>query len=103
MQAGDVVLDLAAHRALVDERVVDLTPSEHRILSLLVAADGPVSAHDLVVRLWGVDQPGGTRAVQVHISNLRAKLEHDPRRPQRLLTRRGVGYVLARPGSSPSA
>jgi DNA-binding winged helix-turn-helix (wHTH) protein len=103
IQAGDVILDLAANRALVDERVVDLTPSEHRILSSLVAADGPVSARDLVVRLWGADQPGGLRAVQVHISNLRAKLEQDPRHPRRLLTHRGVGYVLARPGSAAPA
>lgn len=100
MRAGDLVLDLAANRVLVDGRVIDLTPAEHRILSLLVAADGPVSAHDLVVRLWGADHPGGTRAVQVHVSNLRRKLEPDPRRPSRLLTRRGVGYVLARDGQS---
>ena len=103
MQAGDVLLDLAGHRALVDDRVVDLTPAEHRLLSLLVAADGPVSLHDLVVRLWGSDHAGGTRAVQVHISNLRRKLEDDPRRPQRLLTYRGVGYVLARPEDPPPA
>lgn len=100
LQAGDVVLDLASLRALVGERVIDLTPAEHRILSLLVEADGPVSAHDLVVRLWGADHPGGTRALQVHVSNLRAKLERDPRRPERLLTRRGVGYVLARPAET---
>lgn len=99
MRAGDLVLDLAAHRALVGDRVVDLTPAEHRILSLLCAADGPVSARDLVIRLWGADHPGGTRAVQVHISNLRRKLEDDHRRPSRLLTRRGIGYVLVRPGS----
>lgn len=96
VHAGDVVLDLGANRALVDGRVVDLTPAEHRILSLLVTADGPVSARDLVVRLWGADHPGGTRAVQVHVSNLRRKLERDPRHPSRLLTERGVGYVLAR-------
>jgi hypothetical protein len=98
-QAGDVVLDLAAHRALVDDRVIDLTPSEHRLLSLLIAAADPVSPHDLVVRLWGADHPGGTRAVQVHISNLRRKIERDPRRPERLVTHRGVGYALARAGA----
>ena len=103
MQAGDIVLDLAAHRVLVDDRVVDLTPAEHRLLSLLVATAGPVSRRDLVVRLWGSDHSGGTRAVEVHISNLRRKLEQDPRRPQRLLTYRGVGYVLARPeGCAPA-
>jgi DNA-binding winged helix-turn-helix (wHTH) protein len=97
IQAGDLVLDLAGHRALVGKRVVDLTPAEHRILSLLVEAEGPVSARDLIIRLWGDDHPGGARAVQVHVSNLRRKIEDDARRPARLLTQRGVGYVLARP------
>jgi DNA-binding winged helix-turn-helix (wHTH) protein len=103
LQAGDIVLDLAAHRALVAERVVDLTPSEHRLLSLLVATAGPVSGRDLVIRLWGDDHPGGRRAVQVHVSNLRRKVEDDPRCPRRLLTMRGVGYALARSGSSRAA
>jgi PAS domain-containing protein len=96
VQAGDVVLDLAGHRALVGDRVVDLTPAEHRILSTLVAADGPVSQRELVVRLWGADHPTGARAVQVHVSNLRRKLEDDPRRPRRLVTHRRVGYALER-------
>jgi hypothetical protein len=96
IQTGDVVLDLAAHRALVGDRVVDLTPAEHRILSLLIEADGPVSRHDLIQRLWRTDDQGGTRALEVHISNLRRKLEDDPRHPERLVTHRGVGYALAK-------
>lgn len=96
MQAADVVLDLAAHRALVGDRVVDLTPAEHRILSLLIEAEGPVSKRELVERLWGGDHESGARALQVHVSNLRRKLEDDPRRPQRLVTHRGIGYALAR-------
>ena len=97
VRAGDVVLDLAGHRALVAERVVELTPSEHRILALLAASDGPVEVRAIVTRLWGVEQPGGARAVQVHVSKLRRKLEDDPRLPRRLITHRGVGYALARP------
>jgi hypothetical protein len=96
VQAGDVVLDLAGHRALVGDRVIDLTPAEHRILSTLVAADGPVSHRELVVRLWGADHPTGARALQVHVSNLRRKLEDDPRRPRRLITHRRLGYALER-------
>ena len=96
LRAGDVVLDLAAHRALAGDRVVELTPAEHRILALLAESDGPVERRALVVRLWGMEVAGGERAVQVHISNLRRKLEEDPTRPQRLVTYRGVGYGLVR-------
>ncbi len=96
VRAGDLVLDLAGQRVLVDERVVDLTPAEYRILALLASSDGPVEVRALVTRLWGAEQPGGARAVEVHISNLRRKIEDDPRRPERLVTHRGVGYALAR-------
>ncbi len=96
VRAGDLVLDLIGHRALVGERVVELTPAEHRILALLAASDGPVAVGNLVETLWGADQRGGARAVQVHVSKLRRKIEDDPRRPKRLITLWGVGYALAR-------
>ena len=102
VQRGDIVLDLAGHRALVDDRVVDLTPAEHRILALLIAAETPMGAQQLADRLWGVNEESGVRTVQVHISNLRRKLEQDPRRPARLLTHRGVGYALHQSGFVPS-
>ncbi len=97
LSAGDLTIDLATHRALVDGQVVELTPAEHRILALLAVADGPVSAEEIVARLWGQQHPGGDRVVQVHVSNLRRKIERDPARPERLVTRRGVGYALAAP------
>ena len=97
IHAGDLVLDLATHRVLVEDRVVELTPAEHIILALLAGTDGPVSHQAIVARLWGRDQPGGARTVQVHVSNLRRKIEQDPRQPRRILTVRGVGYALADP------
>jgi PAS domain S-box-containing protein len=96
VRAGDLVLDLVGHRALVGERVVELTPAEHRILALLAASDGPVPVGNLVETLRGTDQPGGARAIQVHVSKLRRKIEDDPRQPKRLITRWGIGYALAR-------
>ena len=96
VHAGDLVLDLGGHRALVGERVVELTPAEHRILAMLTSTDGPVAVRDLVVSLWGTEHPGGARTVQVHVSKLRRKIEDDPRRPTRLITHRGLGYALAR-------
>ena len=101
VQRGDIVLDLAGHRVLVDDGVVDLTPAEHRILAMLIAAEAPVAARELADRLWGDNAETGVRTVQVHISNLRRKLEQDPHRPARLLTHRGVGYALHR--SEPAA
>ena len=95
LPAGDLVLDLATSRVLVAGRVVDLTPTEHRILALLASSEDPVAPAAIVTRLWGQAHAGGARVVQVHVSNLRRKIEDDPRRPRRLLTARGVGYLLA--------
>ena len=94
LATGDLVLDLATHRVLVADRVVELTPSEHRILVLLASSDGPVTSPEIVARLWGEDHPAGPRVVQVHMSNLRRKIEDDPSRPRRLVTHRGMGYEL---------
>ncbi len=96
LTAGDMVLDLTTLRVLVDDRVVDLTPAEHRILSLLAATDGVVRRAELVRQLWRDDFAGGVRTLQVHVSQLRRKIETDPHNPRRLLTERGVGYRLAR-------
>lgn len=101
LAAADLVLDLVTHRVLVDGRVVALTPAEHRILAVLAAAEGGVPAKGIVARLWGENYPEGTRAVQVHVSNVRRKIEQDPRHPRRLLTLRG-GYALARGDDVPS-
>jgi PAS domain S-box-containing protein len=94
IQVGDLVVDLATHRALAGGRVVELTPTEHRVMAILAAADGAVSVATLVAELWGRGYAGGSRAVQVHVSNLRRKLEDDPRSPRRILTVRGHGYAL---------
>lgn len=96
LRAGELVLDLATHRVLAGDRVVELTPAEYRILVLLASSDGPVGASELVTRLWGEDDPSGSRVVQVHVSNLRRKIEDEPSRPRRLVTRRGVGYELVK-------
>ncbi len=96
VRAGDLVLDLIGHRALVGKRVVELTSAEHRILALLASSDGPVAVGDPVETLWGEEHAGGARAVQVHVSKLRRKIEDDPRKPKRLITLWGVGYALAR-------
>ena len=95
-EAGDVMLDLAGGRAFVAGRPLALTSAEHRILSRLASTEATVTRRELVETLWGSYHASGERAVEVHISKLRRKLEQDPSRPRRLLTERGVGYRLSR-------
>ena len=95
-EAGDVMLDLAGGRAFVAGRPLTLTSAEHRILSRLASSESTVTRRELVETLWGSYHATGERAVEVHISKLRRKLEPDPSRPRRLLTERGVGYRLRR-------
>jgi len=96
LRAGDVELDLSQHEVRVDGERVHLTPSEFRLLTLLATSPGRAfSRGELARYLWETDYTGGERAVDAHIVNLRRKLEHDPARPERLVTVRGVGYALA--------
>lgn len=92
---GDLRLELAAARVTIAGRRVMLTPSEFRILTLLATRDTPVSRRELARRLWDTDDPGRDQAVEVHVSNLRRKL--DPDAPSRRITTvKGAGYRLER-------
>src|SRR6266516_2351805 len=92
---GGLRLDVNHHAATVEDRPLQLTPSEFRLLSLLAPEPGRVfTREDLVRHLWQSDFLGDRRAIDVHISNLRRKLEPNPRQPRRLVTVRGSGYKL---------
>jgi hypothetical protein len=94
ISAGDLTVDLTAARAFIAGQRIELTSSEHRILALLISADRVVSREELVEHLWGSYHSGGERAVQVHVSNLRRKLDPEKAHPPRIETVRGVGYRL---------
>jgi two-component system response regulator RegX3 len=92
---GGLRLDVNHHAATVDDRPLQLTPSEFRLLSLLATEPGRVFTREELVRhLWQSDFLGDRRAIDVHVSNLRRKLEPNPRQPRRLVTVRGSGYKL---------
>jgi two-component system, OmpR family, response regulator RegX3 len=92
---GALRLDVNRHAATIDERPLQLTPSEYRLLTLLASEPGRVFTREELVRhLWQSDFLGDRRAIDVHISNLRRKLEPNPREPLRLITVRGAGYKL---------
>jgi DNA-binding response OmpR family regulator len=66
------------------------------LLAALAERPGHVlSRRELMERLWDSTYIGDARAADVHVANLRRKIEADPERPERLLTIRGAGYALA--------
>ncbi|HEY8028285.1 MAG TPA: response regulator transcription factor [Gaiellaceae bacterium] len=95
LRLGGLHLDLVRHEVTVDGEPVRLTLSEFKVLALL--AEQPervVSRRELMQHLWASDHVGDEHACEVHVSNLRRKIEVDPTRPQRLVTVRGMGYKL---------
>jgi DNA-binding response OmpR family regulator len=94
-RVGDLVIDVSRHSATLGDKPLQLTRSEFRVVTLLASDPGRVFTRDeLVEHLWEGDFDGDRRAIDVHMSNLRRKLEEDPRNPRRLQTVRGVGYRL---------
>jgi two-component system response regulator RegX3 len=92
---GGLHIDLGRHEVMVDGERVHLTLSEFKVLSLLAEQpDNVVSRRELMQHLWSSDHVGDEHACEVHISNLRRKIERDPSQPQRLVTVRGLGYKL---------
>jgi DNA-binding response OmpR family regulator len=95
IKLGGLELDVARHAATLDGAPLRLTVSEFQLVRLLASEPGRAfSREELVRHLWATDFVGDRRAIDVHISNLRRKLEANPREPRRLLTVRGVGYRL---------
>jgi two-component system, OmpR family, response regulator RegX3 len=95
---GGLQIDLGRHEVLVDGDRVHLTLSEFKVLSLLAEQpDNVVSRRELMQHLWASEHVGDEHACEVHISNLRRKIERDPSRPSRVVTIRNVGYALRLP------
>jgi two-component system, OmpR family, alkaline phosphatase synthesis response regulator PhoP len=93
LRAADITLDLDSHTVTVGERHIDLTPSEFDLLAVLISAPGCAFARlDLLERLQGIALESSERSIDVHIRNLRAKIEPDPRNPYYIESVYGVGY-----------
>ena len=96
INSGPVTIDLARHVVTVRGRTVSLTRSEFQLLRLLAARPGEVFKRSQIMEeLWQTEFDGDERACDVHISNLRQKVESDPQRPELVLTVRGIGYKFA--------
>ena len=94
LEVGDVTIDTEGYQVTIAGKVIDLTPTEFGLLRTLAESPGRVFSHrELLQKVWDYDQYD-THLVEVHIANLRAKIEKNPRKPQRVVTVRAVGYKL---------
>jgi two-component system, OmpR family, KDP operon response regulator KdpE len=95
-QVGDLCVDQAARRVTVHDREVHFTPTEYKLLTLLVRHAGKVMTHrQLLKEVWGPGSAHETQYLRVFMAALRQKLEDQPAQPRYLLTELGVGYRLA--------
>ena len=93
LNVSDITLERDTHLVRVDGNPVHLTPSEFDLLEILMSAPGKVfSRSDLLIKLQGTTFEGLERTINVHIRNLRTKIEPNPSEPCYIETVFGVGY-----------
>jgi DNA-binding response OmpR family regulator len=86
-------LDFDRHEVWLDGRLVNLRPTEYRLLYYLVQNAGWVVSHDqILTNVWGYEYRDQPHYVRLYINYLRQKLENDPANPKYILTERGLGY-----------
>jgi len=95
-KVGDLSVDLVRRIVRIGEKEVKLSPKEYDLLRVLVQHAGKVLTHKFLLgELW--DQMTDAQYLRVYVRQLRQKIEHDPERPQYILTETGIGYRLRSP------
>jgi two-component system KDP operon response regulator KdpE len=98
IQFGDVSVDLPNRRVTRGGEHVHLTPTEYRLLAVLVSNAGRVMTNPQLLRaVWGPSQSENGHYLRIYMGHLRHKLEQDPTQPRYLLTETAVGYRLQLP------
>jgi DNA-binding response OmpR family regulator len=93
LRAGDLVVDLVRHEVRAQDQSITLTPKEFQLLKTLMQHPGKAFTRlELLECVFGFDYEGLERTVDVHVMNLRKKIEPDPRHPVFVQTVYGVGY-----------
>ncbi len=90
---ADLTIDVAGHAVRRDGETIPLTPLEFDLLLALARKPWQVFTREVLLeQVWGYRHAADTRLVNVHVQRLRSKIEHDPERPEIVVTVRGVGY-----------
>ncbi len=88
-----LTIDFSRREVWVEDKIVDLRPTEYRLLYHLVKNAGWVNTHEqLLSKVWGFEYQDEPHYVRLYVNYLRKKLEQDPSNPKYILTERGVGY-----------
>ena len=99
IKAGGLIIDLERHQVMSGSQVIELTPTEFRILEILAGhADKVFSRLQLVEQTQGYTFEGYERTIDAHIKNLRRKLEPNPKEPRYIETVYGIGYKFVGDG-----
>jgi len=95
-QRNGLTVDLRSCDVFMHGDPVQLTGTEYRLLTYLIDRRGWVLSHDQILsHVWGSDYAGDRNQVKLYVSYLRKKIENDPRKPEMILTKRGLGYSFA--------
>ena len=95
-RSGDLVIDFSGRRVSKGKQEIDLTALEYRLLTYLANNAGRVVTPDQILEsVWGEEYIGETHVLHVNISRLRQKLGDDSKNPQLILTKPGIGYMIA--------
>ena len=90
---GYLLVDLDKRRVMVKDKHIKLTPTEFRLLSILMRQAGRVVPHEeLIKEIWGTEKDTSLGSLKLYIHYLRQKIETSPRKPRYLLAEWGVGY-----------
>jgi DNA-binding response OmpR family regulator len=94
LSQGDITLDPVEHKVLfADNRTVELTPLEFRLIYYLMKNSGRVlNTSQILSKVWGYDYEGESNLVAVYIRRLRTKIETIPEQPRHVITVRNLGY-----------
>jgi DNA-binding response OmpR family regulator len=93
----DLIVDFASHRVMVKNNELRLTSTEYRLLSYISLNAGRVITPDqLLHKVWGEEYIGAPHLLQVNIARLRKKLGDNAKTPSYILTRPGIGYIMAK-------
>jgi two-component system response regulator VicR len=94
---GRLVIDPASHQVSARGEIVDLTPTEYKLLLYLAYNTGHVLTYDQILEsVWGPGYEDSPSSVKVYVRRLRQKIETDPRHPRYILTQWGTGYYLSK-------
>jgi two-component system alkaline phosphatase synthesis response regulator PhoP len=101
IRIGDLLIDHALHQVTLGDNILQLTPTEYRLLTVLAARPDQVVPRDALAKLvWGDPDTGTSRTIDVHIGRLRVKLSQAGRTSPQIISVRGFGYKIVSSGGA---